>query len=229
MRGSGTENGPKRAASDLRISVYSGVVVALLVVIAGAFLALTSSSPWTAQASIVVLPSSSLGPTEEAAFYEYLSRGQIVATFAEVGNNVQFLQDAQDKVGMNEADQAKSSVTLSVVPSTSVVLVQATAPTADQAVALADATTELARTYFDRLAVPFRTQVVAGATGAAEQTGPTRALIVIATLVAALVAGIAMQQATLAILRARRGQAEMAPADVPASNEDPTERQPVGT
>lgn len=205
MSGSGTKHWPKRASSDLRTSVYSGVVVALLVVVAGAFFALTSSSRWTAQASIVVLPSSSLGPAEESAFYEYLSRGQIVATFAEVGNNVRSLQDVHDK--------AKSSVTLSVVPNTSVVLVQATAPTSHQAVALADATTELARTYFDRLAVPFRTQVVAGSTGAAEQTRPTKALILIATLVAALVAGIAMQQATLAILRARRGQAEVAPAE----------------
>lgn len=217
MSGSRTKHWPKRASSDLRTSVYSGVVVALLVVVAGAFFALTSSSRWTAQASIVVLPSSSLGPAEESAYYDYLSRGQIVATFAEVGNNVRSLQDAQAKIGMNEADQAKSSVTLSVVPNTSVVLVLATARTSHQAGALADATTELARTYFDRLAVPFRTQVVADATGAAKRTGPTKALILIATLVAALVAGIAMQQATLAILRARRGQAEVAPAELPAA------------
>lgn len=230
MSGSGTELRPKRASRDLRTSVYSGVVVALLVFIAGAFFALTSSSKWTAEASIVMLPSSSLGPAQEAAFYEYLSRGQIVATFTEVGNNAEFLQEAQEEIGMNAADRATSSVTLSVVPSTSVVLVQANAPTSDQAVALADATTELARAYFAQLAVPFRTEVVAGAVGAAAPTGPTTALMLIATLVAALVAGIAVQQATLAILRARRGRAaEVTPTQVPASSGEPTGPQPAGT
>lgn len=227
MPDSGNGRRAKRASHDLRISVYSQVVVTLLVVIAGAFLALTSSSRWTAEQSIVVLPSSGLESGAEASFYEYLSRGQLVATFSEVGNDAQSLRDAQNSVGMNEADRAESSVSLSVVPGTSVVLVQATAPTSDQAVALADATTELARTDFDRLDVPFRT--LAGATGAAMPSGPSKALILIATLVAALVAGIAVQQATLAILRARRGPTRVARAQVSSSNGEPTEPQPVST
>lgn len=217
----------KRDSRNLRISVVAGTIVALLVVILGAFFAFSSSALWSAQASVIVLPSSDLTPAQETAYYEYLSRGQIVATFAEVGNNAQFVQEAQDKIGMSDEDRAKSSVSLSVVPTTSVVLATATAPSADQAVALANATLELARTYLEGLAVPFRAQVVAGA-APATSTGPSTALILSATLVAAIVAGFATQQLTRAILRARGGRGDVDSPQVPTGPGAPSPARTVG-
>lgn len=214
MSGSGSTS-TQRAARDRRTSVVAGIVAALLVGILGAVVAFTSSTLWTAQASVIVLPSSDLAADQETAYYEYLSRGQIVATFAEVGNNEQFVQEAQDKVGMDNADRAQSDVSLSVIPSTSVVVATATAPTADEAVALANVTLELASTYLEGLAVPFRAQVVAGA-APATPAGPSKALMLTATLVAALVAGVATQQLANAILRLRRRREEPGQSDMPA-------------
>lgn len=225
MSGSGSKPSSKSASHELRNSFLAGVLVGLLVMLLGAFFAFTSSPRWTAEASVIVLPLPDMAPAEETAFYEYLSRGQIVATFAELGNNPGFVKAAQDQVAMNEEDRAKSDVTLSMVPATSVVVATATAPNADQAVALANATLTLATTYLKELAVPFRAEVVSGATSATP-AGPSKSLILIATLVAALVAGFAVQQITRAFLRSR-GRDDAASAHIP-SGEEPSQARPVG-
>ena len=59
---------------EVRISVLAGVIAALLVVVAGAGLALTTQPKWTAESVLVVLPSADLDTADSAAYYETLSR-----------------------------------------------------------------------------------------------------------------------------------------------------------
>jgi len=61
---------------EVRISVLAGAVAALLVVVAGAWLALTTPTKWTAESVLVVLPGADLNASDSAAYYETLSRGQ---------------------------------------------------------------------------------------------------------------------------------------------------------
>ncbi len=226
MSGWGSKSRSKGGSRDLRNSVLAGALVALFVVLLGGYFTFTSSPRWSAEASVIVLPLPDLEPAQETAYYEYLSRGQIVATFAELGNNAGFVEAAQDEVGMNEEDRAQSDIALSVVPSTSVVVATATAPNADQAVALANVTLKLASTYLTQLDVPFRAQAVAPATSASP-AGPSKALILSATLVAALVSGLATQQITHAFLRSRTGRGEPS-AGQAANGEEPSQARPAG-
>lgn len=222
MSGLGSKPQPSRRSRDLRISIVAGFVVGLLIVLLGSYFAYTSSPTYTAESSIVVLPKPGLGPAQETSFYEYLSRGQIVATIAEVGNNAQFVQDAQDAIGMNEGYRAGSTVALNVVPSTSVVVAVATAPDPEVAVALANASVDLARKYLQDFEVPFRAKVVAQATSATP-SGPSQSLILTATVVAALVAGFAAQQIVHTVLRSRSKRREAS-----AAQEEPLSAGPSG-
>ncbi len=163
------QNGLSRR--EFRISVLAGVVTALLVVVAGAFLALTTPTKWTAESALVVLPGADLNASDSAAYYETLSRGQIVATFAEVADNLRFQQQAEQSLQLSEAQRAGVTTTVSVVPDTSVILVRTTAGTAAVAEQMADATTTLASKYLAGLSKPYRTELVHTAEGSAFSSG----------------------------------------------------------
>ena len=150
---------------EVRISVLAGAVAALLVVVAGAWLALTTPTKWTAESVLVVLPGADLNASDSAAYYETLSRGQIVATFAEVADNLRFQQQAEQTLQLSDAQRAGVTTTVSVVPDTSVILVRTTAGTAVIAEQMADATTTLASKYLAGLSRSYRTELVHTAQG----------------------------------------------------------------
>ncbi len=85
-------------APALRRSIIVGAVLALVAMVAGVGLALAQKPTWTAESVVVVLPSPTLEAASTAAYYETLSRGQIVATFAEVAGNLRFEQQAEDQL-----------------------------------------------------------------------------------------------------------------------------------
>ncbi len=189
---------------EVRISVLAGAVVALLVVVAGAGLALVSQPKWTAESVLVVLPSTDLDTADSAAYYETLSRGQIVATFAEVADNLRFQNQAEENLGLSDAQRAGVTTTVSVVPDTSVILVRTTAGTAAVAEQVADATTTLASAYLAGLSETYRTDLVHGAEGTATSSGTSPTTVMALAVAVGLIVGVAVQQAIYHLMMTMR-------------------------
>lgn len=179
----------------LRRSLVTGAVAAALLLLAGVAFALTQPKTWTAESVVVVLPATSLDDATSAAYYETLSRGQIVATFAEVAGNLRFVQQAEERLGLTPEQREQVSTEVSVVPTTAVILVRASAADAAVAEQVADATTEISSDYLAGLSEPFRTYQVHEARGTAVASGTPVLLLLGASVVVALVAGLAAQQA----------------------------------
>jgi hypothetical protein len=95
----------------LRQSVVVGVIVALALLGGGVAYALTQHRTWAAESMVVVLPATSLDDATSASYYETLSRGQIVATFAEVAGSLGFEQQAEDRLGLTAGQRAQSRPT----------------------------------------------------------------------------------------------------------------------
>ena len=68
-----------------------------------------------------MLPAANLDDATSAAYYETLSRGQIVATFAEVAGNLWFAQQAEERLGLTPEQSKQVTTEVSVVPNTAVV------------------------------------------------------------------------------------------------------------
>ncbi len=195
----------------VRRSIVSGVVVAVALAAAGLAYALTQQRSWTAEAVVVVLPAASLDDATSAAYYETLSRGQIVATFAEVAATNRFEQQAEAELQLSVAEQEKVSVEVTVVPDTAVILIRTTAPTAATAEAMADQITLLSSQYWAGLSKPYRTRTVGNAAGSAEPSGNSPLVLAGAAIAVALVAGLAVQQAVYHLsMAARRARGETA-------------------
>jgi hypothetical protein len=189
---------------SLRTSIVVGVVVALLLAGAGAFYAFTQQRSWVAESMLVVLPSADLDESTSASYYETLSRGQIVATFAEVAGTQRFEQQAEDRLGLSPAERETVSTEVSVVPDTAVILIRSTAADALVARQVAQITTSLSVDYLAGLTQPFRAVTVPSGS-AAEPTGMSPLVLAAAGLMAGLVAGLAVQQAVYHLAAAVRG------------------------
>lgn len=216
---------------EVKVSVLAGALAALLVVLAGAAVALTSSTKWTAESVLVVLPNADLSASDSAAYYETLSRGQIVATFAEVADNQRFQDQAEATLQLTDAQRAGVTTTVTVVPDTSVILVRTTAGTAAVAEQLANATTSLASAYLAGLSEPYRTDLVHDATGSAAASGTSPVILLALAVIVGLIAGVAVQQAVYHLMRMARtardrkgpdaGAADAAVVDPPAPKRTP--------
>jgi capsular polysaccharide biosynthesis protein len=213
-----------RARREVRISVLCGAVAAVLVVVAGAGVALTTQKTWTAESVLVVLPSADLDTSESAAYYETLSRGQIVATFAEVADNLRFEQQAEQNLELSDEQRAEVSTSVTVVPDTSVILVRASAGTATVAEQMADATTALASAYLAGLSEPYRTQVVHDAQGSAFSSGTSPTTLLALAIIVALLGAVAVQQAVYHLLMTLRTSREKASKDKAAQESRPVAR-----
>ena len=214
---------------EVKVSVLAGALAALLVVLAGAAIAFTSTTKWTAESVLVVLPNADLSASDSAAYYETLSRGQIVATFAEVADNQRFQDQAEASLQLTDAQRAGVTTAVTVVPDTSVILVRTTAGTAQVAEQLADETTTAATAYLAGLSEPYRTDLVHSAAGSAVASGTSRVVLLALAVIVALIAGVAIQQAVYHLMRmARTSRAKNDPdqaaepaADPPAPGRTP--------
>jgi capsular polysaccharide biosynthesis protein len=205
----------------VRQSAVTGVIVALVLLGGGVAYALTQHRTWAAESMVVVLPAVNLDDATSASYYETLSRGQIVATFAEVAGSLGFEQQAEDRLGLTVGQRAQVSTDVSVVPDTAVILVRATANDADVAQRMAAATTDLSVQYLAGLSKPYRVVTVPSAAGSASATGMSLPVLLAAALAVALVAGLALQQAVFHLSVALRGKPQgegsTAPPDVETS------------
>ena len=201
-----------------RLSIVIGAVVALLILVAGVAFAVLRPPAYTAEAMAVVLPGAGLDEATAAGQWETLSRGQIPATFAEVAADPRFQTQAAAQLGLTPDQQQQLQVETSVVPNTSVILIRVTAPEASVAEQMADATTALASTYLTGLLPSFRTETVQSAKGTAQSSGLSPTLVIGGTVVVALVAGLALQQAIYHLLLVlRRAPARRASTDAGAT------------
>ena len=106
----------------------SGVVVALVAHRrAGPSTRSASSAAGAAESMVVVLPSADLDEATSASYYETLSRGQIVATFAEVAGALRFEQQAADRLALSAERRNLVKTEVTVVPDTAVILIRSTA------------------------------------------------------------------------------------------------------
>ena len=185
---------------SVRRSLIIGAAVALLALLAGVLLAATQDRVWTAESVVVVLPAPDLDDATSAAYYETMSRGQIVATFAEVAGNLRFEEQAEDRLGLDATERTAVSTEVSVVPDTSVILIRVSSDDAALSERVADATTAVSSEYLGGLSRPFRTETVHTAQGTAYSSGTSPVLLIAATVVVALVAGLAVQQAVYHLL-----------------------------
>lgn len=189
----------------LRQSVVAGVIVALALLAGGVAYALTQHRTWAAESMVVVLPAANLDDATSASYYETLSRGQIVATFAEVAGSLGFEQQAEDRLGLTAGQRARVTTDVSVVPDTAVILIRVTADEADVAQRMAAATTDLSVQYLAGLSKAYRVVTVPSASGSASATGMSLPVLLAAALAVALVAGLAVQQAVYHLSVAFRG------------------------
>lgn len=208
-----------------RQSIVVGVVVALLLLVAGGLFATLTKAQWTAESVSVVLPGTQLDETDSAAYYETLSRGQIVATFAEVASNKRFEQQAEQDLGLDSAQQASVTSEVTVAPSTSVVLIRVTSD--DRAVSeqVAQEMTTVSQGYLQGLARPYRLEVVNDGAGTSFRSSTSPLVLLAAAVVVALVGGLAIQQALYhSLVALRSGARSPRSAAAPATPTEQTDQ-----
>jgi hypothetical protein len=210
----------------LRQSIVAGVLIALALLGGGAAYALTQQRTWTAESMAVVLPASNLDDATSASYYETLSRGQIVATFAEVAGGLGFEQQAEDRLGLTAGERASVSTEVTVVPDTAVILIRATSDDAGIAQRMAAATTDLSLSYLTGLSRPYRVVTVPAGNNAATANGTSLPVLLAAIVAVALVAGLAVQQAVYHLSVAIRGVPK-AGSPAPAADDELAPRRVV--
>jgi capsular polysaccharide biosynthesis protein len=178
-----------------RAAALTGLAVAFLVLVGGWFLYVDRPAEYEASSTLVVLPNDQL--SEAASYYDTLSQGQIVTTFAGI-------LDLQATQVAAAGDEQIGEVTVDVVPDTSLIQITGTATDAASAEAATDAVLAQSRAYFDQLTFPYQVNVVQGAVGTARPTGLAPGLLAGVVAAVALIAGIATYLAIRALLPARQ-------------------------
>jgi capsular polysaccharide biosynthesis protein len=179
----------------LPASMVAGAATFLLVILAGLLLAALRPAQWSAADSVVVLPRQTGDADTMAGYYDTLSRGQIVATFAEVLRQQRFQDLVAQQIGLSPAQANRFRVAVEVVPDTAMISTAVTGPNAAQAEVIADGVTRRAIDFFATLRSPYTAIRVSPAKGTARRTGTSGGSLLAVTVVAALAAGLAVQQA----------------------------------
>lgn len=192
-------------------SVIAGLIAFLVVAGAGSYYVLSRPATYTATASVVVLPAKNVSETAVSGYYETLSRGQIVETYAEVFRLPEWSRAAIDALGVPADVGAKITTSASVVPSTAVIDVTATAPdgaTAEDVVAgMVDRTSQ----YITSLAQPYDVHPISDASGTAKASGIPKIPFLAVVLLVAIVIGVAVQQLVYRLGEARGRSRAVAP------------------
>lgn len=210
--------------SPLRLSVAAGFLVAAVILGVGALVLVRQGVNWSATASVVVLPARDLDPETQAGYYETLSRGQVVATFAEMLRLRRFETAAGDALRLPPGQRKQVEVTVEVVPDTAVITVTARAADPTLAEEVVDHIVGAWVPEVYDLATPYAPTIVSWANGTARRLGTEPLQLGLALVFVALVAGLAVQQGTLQaalLLRRRREEDEVEPPE-PAPPTEPT-------
>ena len=194
--------------------VLLGLVVGLVVLAAGVVLLVRLPVTYEASTSLIVMPDSSLSPGLVAGYYDTLSQGQVVNTFAEVLRVRAAGSDLPAKAG------SSVKVSVQVVPNTAVIQITGSARTPAGAVDAAQNVLPSTALFVNQAYAPYRIALVRSAQGTAHRVGLGRAPVLAVVALVALVAGLAIQQAARALNAAARRRtavrrAEQSDADRP--------------
>ena len=206
------------SAGKIGLGVVAGVMIAALILVGGLGYVLTRSHNWSAKATAVVLPDPKISSQIAASYYDTLSRGQIVETYAEDLRLKKFQNASAAGINLSAAQAKKATITVSVVPNTALITIEATSTTGPTAEALADGVFTQGSAYIKSLAQPYVLDSVSAAKGTAtESTSHTGGFLAVLVVVA-LVVGLAVQQAVSQLVNTRRKTvAAMAPAASPVA------------
>lgn len=200
-------------------SIIVGLVALAVVAAAGASFVLTRPTSLVASASLVVLPDSSLDRESIAGYYETLTRGQVVATYAEILRGLSLENEAAQNVGLSASRTSGTKVDVQVIADTALIEISTTAQEGEVAIALTNEIADLAVKGLRDLDQPYTASLVSEATktrSAATSTFTLLAVILIIGLVAGLGAAQVVFQLGMLNLRRRAAATEPATADSPA-------------
>jgi hypothetical protein len=206
--------------------VAAGIVVFVLLMTAGYVYSSRLDPQWTARANVLVLPAQPVDPDHVPAYYETLSRGQMVQTLAELVRLGEFQADAGDRYGLTDEQREAVDVEVIVVADTAMVQVMATAADPNLAVAMVDGVVDLSTKYVADLSLPYALVPVGEADNNVTEESISRGLVVVVFLLVAIGLGIAYQQAIyrLAWLAKRR---QPQTSDVDSPDADPLDAERV--
>lgn len=187
----------------LRTPLAAGIGVALVVLIAGLGYVATRAESWSAHRNIVVVPATT-ELAQAASLYDSLSRGQVVATAAELYGQSRWHRD-HPEVTVVSGNLPPSAVIQVTVSGADPAVVQETLTAV-----VANATPEV-----NTLLRPYHAVVLETDPPVAHETGLGRGGLGMVVVLAALLAGATAAGAT-ARLSARAGQAAAAHSDVVA-------------
>lgn len=180
-----------------RRGLSAGIVTGVLVLGGGAGWSLTYQPTYTATATLLVLPNARSSQTGDAAsYYDTLSQGQIVQTFAQVlraKSSPAWVVSGGP--GLTSRQVAATTVNVTAVPSTSVLSI--TAQGADPKIAERVVQAMAARSPHELnvLETPYRALTVDSGGGSAQKTGIDLPALLAAVIAVAVLAGVGAQQA----------------------------------
>lgn len=209
------------AVPGLTWSLGIGLFVAAAIAVGG--LAYVAQRPvrWSARASTLVHPGERADLGALAAYYEALSRGQIVVSYAEIVRLQRFQSKVASYLGLSRGQRGQVTVEVTVVPDSAVIALAATAPTAELAEEMADDVLSEASAYIAELSEPYGVTTISDARGTAVRHPVPMIPLVLVILTVAVVAGIAAQQAVFqmaAVMAAVRAASEVViPGDRPSA------------
>lgn len=193
----------KKRSDGITPSIGAGVLAAMLVLVGCAFFLGRNDPEWSSQASFLVLPRREVGFDAMAGYYETLSRGQVVATFAELLRLQEFEKSAANRLSLDPASRKGLTVTVQVIPDTSIIRVKAASPMKRTAELVADEVRREAQDSISKLGQPYTVEIV---TSGESATRSQLALIPLAAgaIGSAVAVGFAVQQSLLALMRVTR-------------------------
>jgi capsular polysaccharide biosynthesis protein len=177
----------------LTTSIGAGIATFVVVLVVGIGLFVSQPSKVTASSSIVVIPSSTVANDSVAAYYETLSHGQVIATYAEIMRGGDFETQAARTLRLTPGERAKVHVDVRVVTDTALIEVVVTAPDRQIATSMANGIATAATTYVRGLDQPYTLRPVNKATES-QDVGISTATLLAVVFVVGLVAGLGAQQ-----------------------------------
>jgi capsular polysaccharide biosynthesis protein len=175
-------------------SIVAGVVVAALVVATGVYFVSGRPTVWESRGSVLVLPASRLETNQVPGYYETLSRGQVVESYAEIVRLQRFADATAEELGVPPAELSEVRADVSVPTGTALIQVRVTAPSAEVSERMTAGIVTAAAGYINDLAQPYDATVASDGVGTAQQRSPATKVLFGIVALAAVALGVIVQQ-----------------------------------
>lgn len=191
----------QRESRPMVVSIVAGIVVFLLLGSVGLVFSLNVATQWAARSSVLVLPSKPVNPDQVPAYYETLSRGQMVSTLAELVRLGEFQTEVADQFGFSESQRASVELTVNVVADTAMLQVVATSEDPRLAATMVDGVVEASTGYIGDLVLPYALVPVSKGADNLTEFGLSAPLVFAVFFLVAMIFGLAVQQATFRLTK----------------------------